>query len=29
MKIYINGEWHKACDKCGEILEKCVCDKEK
>lgn len=29
MRIYINGEWHKGCDICGEILEECICDKEK
>ena len=28
MRIYINGEWHKGCSACGEILEECACDKE-
>lgn len=29
MRIYINGEWHKGCDNCGEIIEECICEEDK
>lgn len=29
MKIYVDGKWHEGCDECGEIIEECICDKEK
>lgn len=28
MRIFINGQWHKGCDACGEILNECICEKE-